>query len=209
MVSRNLKLNIIKALEAWCNNNQLDINVPKQRSCLFVKSKMWWQSPIHSLVNLLKLWTHSNILVQFLTASWISLKIMFLRNVHSESISIEGWAVLVSVCRFVCTLHLSVWFGHLSCECKNKLHRFVSMASKIVGKPQKPLTHLYTERMRRTVRRIVSDSSHPLFNRFELLKSGRRYRAPKNDFKKSFIPNAIRILNSANWPIHRYWLELF
>ncbi len=35
---------------------------------------------------------------------------------------------------------------------------------------------------------------------FELLKSGRRYRvllANKNVFKRSFIPNAVRIINSA------------
>ncbi len=110
----------------------------------------------------------------------------------------------------VLTFHLSAWFGHLSVKCENKLNRIVSMASKIVGKPLKPLSHLYSERTRRKAGRIVADSSHPLSSHFEPLKSGRRYRVPlaKGIFRKSFTPNAIRILNSTKWPIHRYWYEL-
>ncbi len=66
------------------------------------------------------------------------------------------------------------------------------MASKIVGKPQKPLSHLYTDRMRRKARRILAGSSHPLFGQFEPLESGRCYRVPlaEGAFRKSFIPNA-------------------
>lgn len=76
----------------------------------------------------------------------------------------------------------------------------MAMANKIVGKPQMPLTNIYTERTRRKAKRILADGAHPLSSQFELLKSGRHFRAPlaKGAFKRSFISNAIGILNSAN-----------
>ncbi len=99
----------------------------------------------------------------------------------------------------VLTFHLHAWYSHLNCRSKNKLSRIVSMASKIVCKPQNPLTQLFTERARKKARSILADSSHPLFSQFEPLSSRWRYRTPlatKNIFKKSFIPGAIHILNS-------------
>lgn len=107
--------------------------------------------------------------------------------------------VYKTIVESVLTFHLPAWYGHLNCRSKNKLSRIVSMASKIVGKPQKALTQLFTERTRKKARSILGDSSHPLFSQFEPLSSGRRYRVPlatKNVFKKSFIPSAINILNS-------------
>lgn len=64
-------------------------------------------------------------------------------------------------------------------------------------------THLHTEKMRRKAWRILATSSHLLSNQFEFLKWGRRYRVPvaTSLLKKSFIPNAIGILNSAKWPM--------
>lgn len=41
------------------------------------------------------------------------------------------------------TFHLPAWCGHLNCRSKRKLSGFLSMASKIVGKPQKPSTQLF------------------------------------------------------------------
>ena len=75
----------------------------------------------------------------------------------------------------VLTFHLHAWFGHLNCKNSNKLSRIVSMASKIIGRPQKALSLLYKERVRRKARSITADSSHPLSNQFLLLNSGRRY----------------------------------
>ncbi len=102
----------------------------------------------------------------------------------------------------VLTFHLSVWHEHLNCRLKNKLSRIVSSANKIIVRPQNQLTQVYVERTKKTTRVILADGSHPLFSQCELLKSGRRYRVPlanKNVFKSSFIPNAIRIINSATF----------
>ena len=83
------------------------------------------------------------------------------------------------------------------------------MASKIIGKPQKALSLLYKERVRKKALSITADSSHPLSREFVLLNSGRRYRVPlatKNIYKKSFVPRAVNILNSTEWPtVWQYW----
>ncbi len=85
---------------------------------------------------------------------------------------------------------------------KSIVESVVSSANKIIVRPHNQLTQLYVERTKKKTRVILADGSHPLFSQFELLKSGRRYRVPlakKNVFKKSFIPNAIRIINSATF----------
>ncbi len=114
----------------------------------------------------------------------------------------------------VVTFHLPACYGHLNCRSKNKLSRIVSMASKIVGKSQKPLTQLYTERTRKKAKSILADSSHRLFSQFESLCSRKCYRTPlatKNIFEKSFIPGAIHILNAIKWWTmdlsHRHYLK--
>ena len=99
----------------------------------------------------------------------------------------------------VLTFHLSAWYEHLNCRFSNKLTRIVSMASKIIGKPQKSLSLLYKERLRKKALSITADCSHPRSSQFVLLNSGRRYRVPlatKNIYKKSFVPRAVNVLNS-------------
>ena len=74
----------------------------------------------------------------------------------------------------------------------------MNLASKIIGKPQKHLSCIYKEVLRKKAVKIVNDPSHPLCSEFKLLPSGRRYQVPKanrNIFKNSFIPNAIRAMN--------------
>ena len=79
------------------------------------------------------------------------------------------------------------------------LSRIIYTASKIVGIPQAPLSELFCASVFKKASKIVNDPSHPLFPLFELLPSGRRFRAPrwkKVLFKRSFVPSSISILNS-------------
>ena len=48
-------------------------------------------------------------------------------------------------------------------------------------------------------RSIINDPTHPLHSCFEIMPSGKRYRTPafkRQLFNKSFIPSAVRFLNS-------------
>ena len=48
-------------------------------------------------------------------------------------------------------------------------------------------------------RSIINDPTHPLHSCFEIMPSGKRYRTPafkRQLYNKSFIPSAVRFLNS-------------
>ncbi len=70
-----------------------------------------------------------------------------------------------SIAEIVLNFHLSAWYEHLNLKLKNKLSRIVSMANKIIDRPQSQLIQLYVERTKKA-RVILADSSHPLFSQF-------------------------------------------
>ncbi len=76
----------------------------------------------------------------------------------------------------------------------------IHTAWKIIGvKEQTPLQIIYEQATLRQANKIVCDPSHVLYTEYELLPSGRRFRAPRcrlNRFKNSFIPVSIKLLNS-------------
>jgi len=107
--------------------------------------------------------------------------------------------VYKSMVESVLTFHLTAWYDPLNCRSMNILARIVTIASIIVGRQQRPLVQLYAERVKKEARSILTDSSHPLFRQFKAIKLDRHYRTPlanKNMFNRSFIPNAVKILNS-------------
>lgn len=122
-----------------------------------------------------------------------------LRKLNSYGVSKEILeTVYRSLVENVLTYDIYTWFGNLGAKNRNKLSRIVNMASKIVGKGQRPLADTYVTYVRRKAKYIVSDSIHPRFTEFKKLPSGRRYTAAiatKNIYKKSFIPSAISLLN--------------
>ena len=90
------------------------------------------------------------------------------------------------------------WYLSLSVTNKSKLHRIVSMASKIAGLQLSSLTTICESRVVRKGQAICGDGLHPLFQAYEVLPSGRRYRVPSlqtNRARKSFIPTSITLLN--------------
>jgi len=81
---------------------------------------------------------------------------------------------------------------------KNCLDRLVKTAGKISGSQQAGTMSIYTRQVLRKANAILHCSNHPLLNKFELLPSGRRFRAPIRRTKRlqvSFIPTAIYLLN--------------
>lgn len=200
----------VKALEAWCKDSELEINVAKTNELLFCKKQDIITEPVllngqvaETVETFKYLGTVLDNHLSFTDNTEFifkkcSQRLSLLRRLNSLGVSAQIIElVYITHIESVLTFHLSAWFDHLNCKLKKKLNRIVSMASKIVGKPQKPLSQIYIDRTRKKARKITVDSTHPLSSEFELLKSGRRLRVPlaKSTYKKSFIPNAISILN--------------
>ncbi|KAI3367746.1 hypothetical protein L3Q82_026590, partial [Scortum barcoo] len=82
-------------------------------------------------------------------------------------------AIIQSV---LCT-SITVWFGSATKQDRNRLQRRVRTAEKIIGAILPSIQDLYVSRVRKRAGNITADSSHPGHNLFQLLPSGRRYRA--------------------------------
>ena len=104
-------------------------------------------------------------------------------------------AVLESLIRY----SITVWFGNLSVQLRNKLSRLIHAAGKITGvKEQVSSQTIYDQATLQKAYKIINDPSHILHSEFELLPSGRRFRVPHcrlNRFKNSFIPASIKMVN--------------
>lgn len=97
---------------------------------------------------------------------------------------------------------ITVWFGNLSVQLKNKLVHMQKTAMKIIGiKQYEPIQTLYEQAAIKRAIRISTDSKHPLFSEYQRLPSGKRLRMPMcktNRLKLSFVPTSIKLLNSTN-----------
>ncbi|KAK3568617.1 hypothetical protein QTP86_010634 [Hemibagrus guttatus] len=116
-------------------------------------------------------------------------------NLPQELLTQFYSAVIESV---LCT-SITVWFGSDTKSDIRRLQRTVWTAERIIGAPLPTLQELYTSRVRKRVLKITLDPSHPGHLLFDLLPSGRRYRAANTRtarHKNSFFPQAIYLLNS-------------
>ncbi|KAK3570810.1 hypothetical protein QTP86_027632, partial [Hemibagrus guttatus] len=116
-------------------------------------------------------------------------------NLPQELLTQFYSAVIESV---LCT-SITVWFGSATKSDIRRLQRTVRTAERIIGAPQPTLQELYTSRVRKRALKITLDPSHPGHVLFDLLPSGRCYRAATTRIarhKNSFFPQAIYLLNS-------------
>ncbi|KAL0153878.1 hypothetical protein M9458_050799 [Cirrhinus mrigala] len=134
------------------------------------------------------------------TAKKAQQRLYFLRqlrkfNLPQELLKQFYSAVIESV---LCT-SITVWFGSVTKSDTRRLQRSVRTAERIIGVPLPTLRELYTSRVRKRAQKITLDPSHPCYPLFELLPSGRRYRATNTRIarhKNSFFPRAIYLMNS-------------
>ncbi len=85
-------------------------------------------------------------------------------------------------------------------DCK-ALQRVVRLAERISGSTLPSLQDIYLKRCKSRTAKIIKDSNHPGNHLFILLPSGRRYRsmlAKTERLRRSFFPQAIRLLNSVS-----------
>ena len=83
---------------------------------------------------------------------------------------------------------------------KNRLNKIVNIATKLINLKQKSLNDLYQQAIsKKKSRSIINDPTHPLHSYYEIMPSSKRYRTPafkRQLYNKSFIPSAVRFLNS-------------
>ncbi len=102
-------------------------------------------------------------------------------------------AIIESV---LCT-SITVWFSSATKSDLRRLRRVVRTAEQIIGTTLPTLQELYLSRVSKRAGKITLDHSHPAHSLFELLPSGRRYRAlSTRTTKNSFFPQAIHLMNT-------------
>ncbi len=99
----------------------------------------------------------------------------------------------------VLTQCISVWYGNATNQDCKALQRVVRLAERISGSALPSLQDIYLKRCKSRTAKIIKDSNHPGNHLFHLLPSGKRFRsmmAKTERLRRSFFPQAIRLLNT-------------
>ncbi len=100
----------------------------------------------------------------------------------------------------LCT-SITVWFSSATKSDLRRLRRVVRTAERIIGTTLPTLQELYLSRVSKRAGKITLDPAHPAHSLFELLPSGRRYRALSTRttrHRNSFFPQAIHLMNTCH-----------
>uniref|UniRef100_A0A669B499 Reverse transcriptase domain-containing protein n=1 Tax=Oreochromis niloticus TaxID=8128 RepID=A0A669B499_ORENI len=200
-------------LAAWCSENNLALNTKKTKELIvdfrrhntdlaplyingecvervhtfwflgvLISADISWTENISAVVKKAQQWLHFlRVLRKYKLNS--NLLLTFYRS------SIES---LLTYC-------ITVWYGSCTKADRVRLQSVVKTAQKIIGCPLPSLMDIYSSRCLSRAANIIKDSSHPGFNMFSLLPSGKRYRCistKTHRLKNSFFPKAITTLNS-------------
>ncbi|KAL0165991.1 hypothetical protein M9458_037835 [Cirrhinus mrigala] len=203
----------VKELAVWCSHNNLDLNKLKtvemivdfRRNPPALSSLTIMDSTVATVEKFkflgcfisqdLKWVTHIDSIVKKAQQRLYFLRQLKKFNLPQELLRQFYSAVIESV---LCT-SITVWFGSATKSDIRRLQRTVWTAERIIGAPLPTLQELYTSRVRKRAQKIILDPSHPSHPLFELLPSGRRYRAPNIRTTRrmnSFFPQAIHLMNS-------------
>ncbi|KAK0154258.1 putative RNA-directed DNA polymerase from transposon BS [Merluccius polli] len=93
---------------------------------------------------------------------------------------------------------ITTWMGNTTRRDQLALGRVVHSAERTIKTTLPNLQDIYTRRCRTRARRIAQDPSHPNNRLFSLLPSGKRFRllrANMERLRRSFFPQALRLLN--------------
>ncbi len=104
-------------------------------------------------------------------------------------------AIIESV---LCT-SITVWFNSATKSDHRRLQRVVWTSERIIGTTLPTLQELYLSRVSKRAGKITLDPSHPAHSLFELLPSGRRYRALSTRttrHRNCLFPQAIHLMNT-------------
>ena len=204
----------MRALTSWCKESNLSLNVSKTKEVIvdFRRGKRTTHVPlmiegtpveivdsykylgVHITKNLR--WdTHISSLVKKTGG-----KIFYLRRLKKVTRNQPLLkAFYTATVESVLTGSITAWYGNCSTQDKRKLKRVIRTAERIVGSPLPCLDDIYRKRCRTKAEKIRKDSSHPRHHIFQLMRSGRlrNLRSKTKRMRRSFFPQAIRILNDS------------
>ncbi|KAK3526518.1 hypothetical protein QTP70_030647 [Hemibagrus guttatus] len=195
----------IEQLAAWCSRNNLELNTLKtvemivdfRRNTPALPPLTIMNSTVPTVASFrflgttisqdLKWDTHIDATIKKAQQRLYFLRQLRKFNLPQELLIHFYSAVIESV---LCT-SITVWFGSATKSDMRRLQRTVRTAERIIGAPPPTLQELYTSRVRKRALKITLDPSHPGHILFDLLPSGRRYRAANTRtarHKNSFFP---------------------
>ncbi|XP_069367947.1 uncharacterized protein [Paralichthys olivaceus] len=203
----------VRALTSWCQDNNLHLNVSKTKELIvdYRKKQRDGHAPItidgtpvervssfrflgvHITEDLT--WTHHTRVITKTARQ----RLFYLRRLRRFNVDSR------ILCNFYrCTIEsiltgcITAWYGSCTALNRKTLQRVVKTAQHIT-RTELPSMDLYTQRCRKKAHRILKDPHHPSNKLFSLLPSGRRYRSIRTKttrLRDSFIPQAVRLLNS-------------
>ncbi len=188
----------VKELEVWCCLNNLELNTLKTVEIIMnstvttVESFRFLGTTMSQDLN----WDiHINSIVKKAQQRLYFLRQLRKFNLPQELLKHFYSAIIESV---LCT-SITVWFSSATKSDLRRLQRVVRTAERIIGTTLPTLQELYSSRMSKRAGKITLDPSHPAHSLFELLLSGRRYRALSTRttrHRNSFFPQAIHLMNT-------------
>ncbi len=207
-------LDDLERFTSWCQDNCLSLNVSKTKELIvdFRKRLQWPYTP-HMIsgtpverVNSFKYlgvnisedltWT-THIQTQVKKARQ---RLYHLRQLKKFRLSPTILKTFYSgAIESVLTQCISVWYGNSSNQDCKAMQRVVRLAERISGSAFPSLQDIYFKRCKRRAAKILKDSTHPGNHFFCLLPSGKSFRsmmAKTERLRRSFFPQAIRLLNT-------------
>ncbi len=127
-------------------------------------------------------------------------RLYFLRQLRKfnlpQELLIQFYSAIIE--SILCT-SISVWFSSATKSDLRRLRRVVWTAEQIIGTTLHTLQELYSSRGSKRAVKIPLDPSHPAHSLFELLPSGRCYRARSTRttrHRNSCFPQSIHLINT-------------
>ncbi|KAL0186728.1 hypothetical protein M9458_018398, partial [Cirrhinus mrigala] len=184
----------VKELAVWCSHNNLELNKLKTEEMTVDFRRNHPALPPLNIID--STWdNHIDLIVKKAQQRLYFLRQLRKFNLPNELLKQFYSVIIESV---LCT-SITVWFSPATKTDLRRLQRIVRTAERITGTTLPTLQDLYSSRVSKRASKIILDPLHPAHFLFELLPSGRRFRARTTKtarHRKSFFPQAVYLMNS-------------